>query len=141
MPEPPIMPRIAFVMNFLRLVRIAAQHAGEARQRHYASILVGECGSNKNTSVVPATAVSSLPLVGEGWGEGFRSLDRAQPLTRIASVDAIRPLPQGERRHVRAGAEAIFKQPGGHCEPTGRRKAPPDDMLREAIHCHRGKKV
>jgi hypothetical protein len=21
-----------------------------------------------------------------------------------------------------------------HCEPTGRRKAPPDDRLREAIH-------
>jgi hypothetical protein len=23
-----------------------------------------------------------------------------------------------------------------HCEPTGRREAPPDDRLREAIHCH-----
>src|ERR1700687_894562 len=56
MPEPPIMPRIAFVMNFLRLVRIAAQHAGEARERHYASILMGEYGSNKNTPVVPANA-------------------------------------------------------------------------------------
>jgi hypothetical protein len=37
------------------------------------------------------------PLVGEGWDEGFRPIDRAQPLTRIASVDAIPPLPQGER--------------------------------------------
>jgi hypothetical protein len=48
------------------------------------------------------------PLVGEGWGEGLRSIDRAEPLTRIASVDAIRPLPQGERctEHVEAGVEA-----------------------------------
>src|SRR5665647_2353402 len=35
------------------------------------------------------------PPVGEGWGEGFRSIVRAYPLTRIASDDAIRPLPQG----------------------------------------------
>jgi hypothetical protein len=27
-------------------------------------------------------------LVGEGWGEGFRSTDRKKPLTRIASQDA-----------------------------------------------------
>ena len=32
----------------------------------------------------------------EGWGEGVRSIDRSQPLTRIASDDAIRPLPLGE---------------------------------------------
>ena len=36
------------------------------------------------------------PLVGEGWGEGSRSIDTPQPLTRIASDDAIRPLPQWE---------------------------------------------
>src|ERR1700689_581470 len=36
------------------------------------------------------------PLVGEGWGEGLRPDDRSQPLTRIASSDAIRPLPQGK---------------------------------------------
>src|SRR5262245_7142859 len=33
----------------------------------------------------------------EAPGEGIRSHERPQPLTRIASVDAIRPLPQGER--------------------------------------------
>jgi hypothetical protein len=27
-----------------------------------------------------------------------------------------------------------------HCEPTGRREAPPDDKLREAIHGAAGKK-
>src|SRR3982074_2796495 len=27
-----------------------------------------------------------------------------------------------------------FSSKGRHCEPTGRRKAPPDDRLREAIH-------
>src|SRR5271169_2571298 len=38
---------------------------------------------------------SALPLPeGEGWGEGLRSNDIAQPLTRIAR--AIRPLPMGE---------------------------------------------
>src|SRR6202163_2688026 len=50
-------------------------------------------------------AVAPSPPVGrderssllEGWGEGFRSIDGAKPLTRIASVDAIPPLPQGER--------------------------------------------
>src|SRR3982074_2728977 len=30
---------------------------------------------------------------GEGWGEGARSIDGPTPLTRIASGDAIRPLP------------------------------------------------
>jgi len=34
--------------------------------------------------------------------------------------------------------DSNFKQPvrprDRHCEPTGRRKAPPDDRLREAIH-------
>ncbi len=48
-----------------------------------------------------STSISGKPilenLVGEGWGEGLRYIDRAEPLTRIASVDAIRPLPQGER--------------------------------------------
>jgi hypothetical protein len=29
--------------------------------------------------------------------------------------------------------DSVFKQPGRHCEPPGRRKAPPDDRLREAI--------
>src|SRR5882757_364057 len=33
---------------------------------------------------------------GEGWGEGGRSNDGSVPLTRIASCDAIRPLPKGE---------------------------------------------
>jgi hypothetical protein len=35
--------------------------------------------------------------VGVGWGVGSRSSDREEPLTRIASDDAIRPLPFGER--------------------------------------------
>src|SRR6266704_668905 len=35
--------------------------------------------------------------------------------------------------------DSIVKQPHRHCEPTGRRKAPPDDRLREAIY-GRGKK-
>jgi hypothetical protein len=29
--------------------------------------------------------------------------------------------------------DSIFKQQSRHCEPTGRREAPPDDRLREAI--------
>jgi hypothetical protein len=32
--------------------------------------------------------------MGEGWGEGLRSIDKPDSLTRIAS--AIRPLPMGE---------------------------------------------
>jgi len=28
---------------------------------------------------------------------------------------------------------------GRHCEPTGRREAPPDDRLREAIQSHKGR--
>src|SRR5882672_9091986 len=47
----------------------------------------------------PPAPVSPLSLVGEGWGEGLPSIDRPKPLTRIASDDAIRPLPQGERWH------------------------------------------
>jgi hypothetical protein len=40
----------------------------------------------------------ALPLPkGEGWGEGMPSLDRPETLTRIASCDAIRPLPGGKR--------------------------------------------
>src|SRR6266446_7306790 len=29
--------------------------------------------------------------------------------------------------------DSIFKQPARHCEPPGRREAPPDDRLHEAI--------
>src|ERR1051326_4976293 len=47
-----------------------------------------KCQSRGNGSEPP------LPW-GEGWGEGVRSFVRLQPLTRIASVDAIRPLPSG----------------------------------------------
>ena len=43
--------------------------------------------------------------MGEGWGEGLRSIDRPQPLTRIASGDAIRPLPQAN--HLRHGSEML----------------------------------
>src|ERR1700729_3217823 len=40
---------------------------------------------------------SAPPLPwGKGRGEGVRSIVRAKPLTRIASCDAIRPLPMGE---------------------------------------------
>jgi hypothetical protein len=34
----------------------------------------------------------------------------------------------------RRGRECLGHQQHRHCEPTGRRKAPPDDRLREAIH-------
>jgi hypothetical protein len=37
---------------------------------------------NINIAKIPS------PLVGEGWGEGLRSIDRPEPLTRIASADA-----------------------------------------------------
>jgi hypothetical protein len=43
------------------------------------------------------------PLVGEGWGEGLPSIRGERPLTPIASGDAIRPLPQGERWHRACG--------------------------------------
>jgi hypothetical protein len=45
---------------------------------------------------VAKLTVSHLSPCGRGLGEGVRSVDGASPLTRIASVDAIRPLPQGE---------------------------------------------
>src|SRR3954452_14240308 len=35
------------------------------------------------------------PVVGEGGGEGARSIDVPHPVTRIAANDAIRPPPQG----------------------------------------------
>ena len=35
---------------------------------------------------------------------------------------------------------SCFRQKDRHCEPTGRREAPPDDRLREAIHLARVKK-
>jgi hypothetical protein len=42
-----------------------------------------------STEVSPALACqrrwAPSPLVGEGWGEGSRSIVRAKPLTRIAS--------------------------------------------------------
>src|SRR5947209_7153013 len=34
--------------------------------------------------------------------EGLRSVDRPEPLTRLASDDASHPLPQGEREEARA---------------------------------------
>ncbi len=49
------------------------------------------------------TTAVGLPLrLGEGWGEGLRSLMQDDPLTRIALDDAaasrgaFRPLPMGE---------------------------------------------
>src|SRR5258708_36603945 len=47
-------------MVFLRLVRTAAQHAGEARQRHYAFILVGEWMANKNAPSRPGVRPSAF---------------------------------------------------------------------------------
>src|SRR6266481_7548843 len=41
---------------------------------------------------------------------------------------------RGERWKPLGPALIQFQQPSRHCEPPGRRKAPPDDGLREAIH-------
>src|SRR6266702_348995 len=43
------------------------------------------------------------------------------------------PHPAGIRTSPPARDGGI-KPPSRHCEPTGRREAPPDDRLREAIH-------
>jgi hypothetical protein len=56
---------------------------------------------------------------------------------RELSADA-EPL-NPRRSCLRAITDSIFKEPrksvsARHCEPTGRREAPPDDRLREAIH-------
>jgi hypothetical protein len=53
-------------------------------------------------------------------------MDSGQPLRGFRNDD----------RMISDSTFSIFKQPWSrHCEPTGRRKAPPDDRLREAIHC------
>src|SRR6266404_7883218 len=59
----------------------------------------------------------------------------------ISSILSIRPSSIAAMRTFRANGEpgenasfigySFFFR---HCEPTGRRKAPPDDRLREAIH-------
>src|SRR6266702_3874905 len=75
------------------------------------------------TRVRDAPADRSLSPCGRGWGEGFSRRVEAyrgiatrgeEPLTRIASCDALRPLPQGERREFAA---------------TPVRDAPPDRSL------------
>src|SRR6185437_468142 len=61
--------------------------------------------AHRRVSFYPRTSFPS-PLVGEGGAKrrmrgSIRDLLRGErPLTRIASCDAIRPLPQGERSHL-----------------------------------------
>jgi len=68
---------------------------------------------------ISAMAVGSLPPAGEGWGEGFRSIDRVKPLTRIASLMRSDLSRKGERCIGHAGAYFRFSirilKPFGNC--------------------------
>jgi hypothetical protein len=73
-------------------------------------------------------------------GEGFRcskqrwSLDRPGPLTRIASDDALRPLPQRERRDRASGRSTAPSLQGAMATCLGAAQRANAD---EAIHCQR----
>ena len=54
--------------------------------------------------------------------QGFAGLSRASPPKLLAKA--------GKRGHDGEWGALDLRS---HCEPTGRRKAPPDDRLREAI--------
>src|SRR5579863_4267707 len=56
-----------------------------------------ELGRAAETLEVPTSSQRGEVELRSNSGEGAQSHERAQPLTRIASCDAIRPLPQGER--------------------------------------------
>jgi hypothetical protein len=62
------------------------------------SVMGSDASGLKHWFAGSAMAVSSLSLVGEGWGEEFRSIAGPQPLTRIAS----------SMRHSRSFASAFF---------------------------------
>src|SRR3954451_19470813 len=46
-------------------------------------------------------------------GEGLRSIDRPRPLTRLASHDARRPLPDGERWSIAPRVHTFSRHPEG----------------------------
>src|SRR6476620_3842259 len=60
MPEPPIMPRIAFAMPSPRPLCSTDQLACKGRQQLFAAILVGERKGNKNAGR-PPSALPALP--------------------------------------------------------------------------------